>query len=359
MSASNVCILCATYNGMPYVREQIASIQAQTHRHWQLLIRDDGSTDGTLDALVNLARSDRRIQIVDDGLGNQGAAQNFARLLEQPEAAAARRLMFADQDDVWHEDKIAQSLDALEAAEAALGPDVPILVHTDLEVVDADLRPLHGSFMQFQHLQPHVRLPLKTLLMQNLVTGCTVMFNQALRRIAVPIPGEAVLHDWWLALCAAATGQIEFVARPTIRYRQHASNAVGAQGFWRSLLPTARPWSRLGAGRNAVYLKQVWQAQALASRLTERAIEVPGDAQAVLNRFLQLHRPEVSRATRLFGLHFGGIRNQGLIRNLLMTLRLLRIPSESFVLPEKDQAADQLPLTGPKFLDRSEQRKSA
>src|SRR5690606_6156085 len=125
--------------------------------------------DDTLNAVAELAREDSRIQIVDDGLGNQGAAQNFARLLERPEAAAAHRLMFADQDDVWHQDKIAQSLDALDAAEARLGADVPILVHTDLEVVDQDLRSLHRSFIQYQNLRPHLRLPLKTLLMQNVV----------------------------------------------------------------------------------------------------------------------------------------------------------------------------------------------
>lgn len=110
MSASNVCILCATYNGMPFVREQIASIQAQTHQRWQLLIRDDGSTDGTPDVVADLARNDRRIRLVIDELGNQGASQNFARLLECPEAATAKRLMFADQDDVWHTDKIARKI---------------------------------------------------------------------------------------------------------------------------------------------------------------------------------------------------------------------------------------------------------
>ena len=366
MSARNVCILCATYNGMPYVREQIASIQAQTHRDWQLLVRDDGSTDDTLNAAAELAQEESRIQIVDDGLGNQGAAQNFARLLERPEAAAAHRLMFADQDDVWHQDKIAQSLDALDAAEARLGADVPILVHTDLEVVDQDLRSLHSSFIQYQNLRPHLRLPLKTLLMQNVVTGCTMMFNHALWRVAVPIPREAVLHDWWFALCAAATGQIEFIGRPTISYRQHAANAVGAQGFWRSLLPAARPWRYLGVARDKVYLNQVAQAHALASRLAECGIEIPHDPQAVLRRFLHLHQPEVSRPARLIGLHSSGIRNQGLVRNFLMMVRLMRIPSTAYPriqVREETVASQQVPPAGPKFLARDEQaqplRKSA
>jgi hypothetical protein len=68
---------------------------------------------------------------------------------------------------------------------------------------------------------------LRQLAMQNNVTGCTMLLNKALYQIARPIPHDAPMHDWWIALVAAAFGKISFIARPTVLYRQHGKNSVG------------------------------------------------------------------------------------------------------------------------------------
>ncbi len=159
-----------------------------------------------------------RLEWIDRGGPRRGACGNFAALLRQ---SAADYVMFCDQDDVWLPEKIAGTLARMTAAEAAMGRDTPLLVHTDLAVVDESLRPLGRSFWKYVHLDVRRDTAVQRLLMQNVVTGCTTMANRALVRKASPIPPEAVMHDWWLALVAAAFGRIERVEDPTVLYRRH------------------------------------------------------------------------------------------------------------------------------------------
>ena len=78
-----------------------------------------------------------------------------------------------------------------------------------------------------------MRVDLPHLLMENKLIGCTVMINQAVRRIlqGSSLPQNARFHDGWLGLIAAAFGKISFIKEPTILYRQHENNIVGDKGF--------------------------------------------------------------------------------------------------------------------------------
>jgi hypothetical protein len=136
--------------------------------------------------------------------------------------------MLADQDDVWLPEKIEVTLAAMRALEARLGPGVPALVHTDLSVTDAALRVVEPSLVRSQVLDARTTR-LGALVAQNPVTGCTVMINRALADLVAPPFDGVAMHDWWLALSAAAFGGMDFVDRPTVLYRQHGANAVGAR----------------------------------------------------------------------------------------------------------------------------------
>ena len=145
-------------------------------------------------------------------------------------------------------EKIALTLEKMRELESACGADTPLLVHTDLKVVDSRLNELSGSLLYIQDLSAK-RDALHQLIVQNIVTGCTMMVNQALLARFVPIPEaqNCIMHDWWLAILAAAFGKIGFVETPTILYRQHGSNQVGAKNAHSLSYNWARFRDRAGA----------------------------------------------------------------------------------------------------------------
>ena len=206
LALPDIFIALATYNGARYLPQQIDSIRAQTLDHWTLLLRDDGSTDGTADILLAQATADPRTTILPDSGQRLGCVPNFSRLASAAFERGAPYLMLADQDDIWFPTKIERTLACMTGLEQRLGKAHPILVHSDLEVADRRGRRVAPSFMRFQAIRHETDEPLRMLLVQNFVTGCTVMANRALLSLALPIPPEALMHDWWFGLCAAACG---------------------------------------------------------------------------------------------------------------------------------------------------------
>src|SRR5687767_8578521 len=108
--AAHIVILLATHNGARFIEEQIWSIQKQTVSNWKLLVRDDASQDGTLELLADLARGDERIHLVAKAHGRLGIVGNFAELMRIAHAEGADYTFFADQDDVWASNKLADQL---------------------------------------------------------------------------------------------------------------------------------------------------------------------------------------------------------------------------------------------------------
>ena len=236
-------ILLGTYDGETYLTELLDSIVAQTHRGWSLTVRDDGSRDGTLAIAQDYARHHpERIVVTGRQSPSGSAARNFLELVA---ASTARYVMLADQDDVWLPDKIEVTLAAMRDLEARLGPGVPALVHTDLTVTDADLHVIERSMVRSQALDGD-ESRLGALVTQNPVTGCTVMVNRALADLVDPPFDGVAMHDWWLAVLAAAFGGLGFVDRPTVLYRQHGGNAVGARSARTLRYKVARALDRDG-----------------------------------------------------------------------------------------------------------------
>lgn len=217
---TDIQVLLATYNGQRHLPKLLDSIFNQTLK-CNILARDDGSTDGTSCILKQYAE---RVQVVEDIFGNVGARDNFNRLMM---ASTAPYVALADQDDVWEPDRLEAGMAIMIDLEERFGRHHPLLVHSDLRVCDADGNEISSSLWKFQHLNPEAR-SFSRLLVQNNVTGCTVLINRALMDLALPVPQEAIMHDWWLALVAAAAGNIDVVQRPLVEYRQHGHNQLGA-----------------------------------------------------------------------------------------------------------------------------------
>jgi len=220
-------ILMATYNGEAFVSAQIDSLLRQTKQDFVLCIRDDCSSDETFSILERYAgQYPEKIKVSRSACNSGSAKQNFLSLLQEHDDDY---LMFCDQDDVWLPDKIEHTLSAMRQAEQMYGEDTPLLVHTDLRVVGEDLTVTHPSFREMSRLD-YRRTALRQLLVENTVTGCTLMINRALRNRIVPVPDGCAMHDWWLALAASAFGRIVALEdEQTVLYRQHAANEVGAK----------------------------------------------------------------------------------------------------------------------------------
>jgi len=309
----------ASYYGAAYISEQMDSIRAQTHKQWRLLVRDDGSSDGTVDIVRSHEGSDPRVTLLTDGGESLGPGGNFASLMRSAYDEGAEYLMLADQDDTWREDKIALQLEAMKLAESRYGPTIPLLVYSDLAVADEKMRPVSDSFMCHQGIHHESKAPLKTLLTQNFVTGCASMVNRSLMQKALPVPGEVIMHDWWLALVAAAVGRIEYIPEPLVRYRQHGGNVVGAKRFRETINPMVAS-QRWDEGR--FYTAMAFeQARSLAKRLRELDQPAPRETMELIDGFTRL--PELSRLKRITTIRRLGIRKQTLSRQLLMYLRLI------------------------------------
>jgi len=242
-SEAVVEIVLGAHNGERYLPAQLDSILAQTCTTWRLTLRDDGSTDGTLAVAEEYARRfPDRLTVSARPTPSGSAARNFLELMA---ASTGRYVMLADQDDRWLPDKVAVTLAAMRRLEARLGAGVPALVHTDLSVADADLRVVAPSMVRSQLLDG-AETRLAALVTQNPVTGCTVMVNRALADLVDPPFDGVAMHDWWLAVLAAAFGGLGFVDRPTVLYRQHGGNAVGARSARTLRYKVARALDRDG-----------------------------------------------------------------------------------------------------------------
>jgi glycosyltransferase involved in cell wall biosynthesis len=274
MTSPLVDVLLATYNGSRHLAAQLDSLLAQTHANFRLLVSDDGSTDDTLDILsAYRSRLGGRLVLLSNPAPGRGVARNFENLMQASLSdGLAPWAAFCDQDDVWLPHKIETTLAAMQGLEA--GEDgVPCVVHSDLTVVGDDLAVIHPSFVQHQRFDP-AACTAASLLSINQVTGCAMMVNRTLLRMALPLPQATVMHDWWCTLIAGS-GRRVFVDTPLILYRQHGANQLGAKG--RSLSQrfvrlvkdgpgVLRRVRALGQGTRA-------QAQALCKRLQAQGLD--------------------------------------------------------------------------------------
>lgn len=307
-----VAILMSTYNAEPFLKEQINSILGQTYTNWKLFIRDDGSSDSTSLIIEEFTKKDDRIFFVNkDSIKNVGVISSFFLLLS---CVKADFYMFCDQDDVWLQSKVRLSLDRMNQQKKV---DLPTLVHTDLKVVDQNLNIINESFMEKEKLNRKSQLG--NLIIQNNVTGCTVMINNSFRNIVIDkgIPNEVIMHDWWMALVGNAIGETLFVDVPTMLYRQHNLNVVGSSSTIKKIMG--------GYGRKEIInsiIKASEQDKAFIDlyheNLSKKKLETINFAANMI------HYPRVKR---MRGLKTNNIFKSGFIRNLFFKILLFSLPT--------------------------------
>lgn len=313
-----IYILLSTYNGSKYLGGFLDSLSSQSMGDWILFVRDDGSIDNTKDMLDAFAlENPNKVRLVSDG-GNLGASGSFGKLLSNVAAKSeCKYIMFADQDDVWLPDKISKTYAKMQELEGRYDPKMPLLVHTDLTVVDKDLNVIDASFWHYQYLNPKYQ-KLHSLIMQNNITGCTMMINARLAKLALPIPSQAIMHDWWIGLVAAKFGKIGYLDSPTILYRQHSSNDTGAKRF--SYMEIAKKAFTLFQKKD-IYTAHLDKNIAQASAFLDRYSDLLGDDDTrMLYDLLSLKNSSFIRKRQILFEH--GLRKQGFVRNIALALRV-------------------------------------
>ena len=295
-----VHILLASYQGAAHIGAQLASIAAQTHGNWHLTISDDGSADDTLAICQAFAAQHPRhtVRLIEGP--RQRSTANFFHLLRTVAPASDDELFaFCDQDDVWMPDKLTRAISALRNLQPAAGQAALYAARTQL--VDEQLRPMGFSE------QPMRPLGFGNALLQNVGSGNTMVFNAAARNLLRQAGSQAVVsHDWWVyMLVSGAGGQICYTTVPSVDYRQHGGNLIGANTSWRDRQHRIK---RMLAGHfkgwNELNLAALEQCQAL---LTE-------PHRQVMHRFAEARRARLPR--RCLGVLRSGVYRQTWLGNL-------------------------------------------
>ena len=296
ISGDKITVLLASYQGASYLSEQLDSILNQTIPVSRVIVSDDGSTDGTRQILEDYCRRyPGRILLNHHVKEGQfaprpqfvpPAAMNFFWLLSGEAASdcslKADYVMLSDQDDVWKPEKTEVLLKRMKELEASLGKNHPILVHSDMEVVDRQLKQISPSLSAYQHGDLE-RKSFSQILVENPVTGGAVMMNRALAELVSQVPDCCLMHDWWIALAASCFGTISFVPEALYLYRQHGDNALGA----REIGSAGELKERMGRQQQVeeTYRKMFAQAKAFGKRYKE---SMTPETKRVLQAYLAL-----------------------------------------------------------------------
>lgn len=210
-----VMVLMSTYNGEKYIVEQIESILRQKGVELQILIRDDGSKDRTMDIITKYAN--KYPNILHYTGGNLGPAYSFLDLINKSYGCDYYAL--CDQDDVWDDDKLLIAVNMLEK----LNTTKPALYYSNLRIVDQNL-----NYFRLSHNKRREHKTKYLALTEGLMTGCTGVFNEscaALIRGNKPI--YCSMHDTWIYMICKFFGETVYDFEPHISYRQHEGNAIG------------------------------------------------------------------------------------------------------------------------------------
>lgn len=292
----DVVVLMSSFNGENYIEEQIKSIFQQEHVCVRLLIRDDGSTDDTIEIINKLTDVYEEIKLIKGQ--NIGAKASFFELIKNcPESCY---IAFCDQDDVWKKDKLYTAINHLQSYQ-----NKPAMYFSNLYVVDENL---NGYKIMFDNL---VSTNLGQALTYNNVVGCTLVVNHLLlsltkRSLSL---NPYCYHDQWISLVCSCVDGIKIPDKePHILYRQHGKNCVGAE---ENIIKKVKKSSFLN-GKNA--------RSNIAKQLNDSLNEIiTDDNKEVLDIILTYKRSLRSK----FQLIFAGYNKQGISFKIIYIISVL------------------------------------
>lgn len=266
-------ILLASYNGERYIKQQLFSLLAQTYQEWHLYVRDDGSTDTTIEIILQFAVMDERITIIKDNKGHLGCKKNFLELLQY---SNSEFVIFCDQDDVWLENKLATLVNELSVKDQT----VPQLVYCDsYSYSDGKVTP-EGVGIRATDVRDF-------LFAAGGIQGCSALFNSALRSLMLRYNGVVFMHDHLSAMLAFLFGGVTRLCVPLMLYRKHDKNVAGKQTTRLDVLVS---FFRDGWKRGVVNKDALQAIQGIAHFFGD---EVPKERKLLLDSFLEF--PSLSR----------------------------------------------------------------
>lgn len=306
-SSAHVAILLAVKDGARFLPEQLESYLQQTHRNWSVHVSDDGSIDKTVEVVQDFARRVSNLVTLRDGPCT-GFNTNFLSLLRDPNIDADY-FAFSDQDDVWCPDKLERALNLLMAQRG----DQPALYCSRTELIDHAGRHV-GLSMDFKK-PPNFR----NALVQNIAGGNTMVFNRAARQLLKKATDEhVIIHDWMsYIIVSGAGGAIFYDRKPSVRYRQHENNIIGA-----NVSASAR------LRRVKMLLRGQWQEwSSLHLQVLERLLpDMTKENRKVLEDFVLMRRAD-RLPQRCWHLWKSGVHRQTLLGQigLLVAVMLRKI----------------------------------
>lgn len=225
---NKIIVLLSTYNGEKFLQAQLESLIAQTDVDLEILARDDGSKDNTT-AILNNWQERNLLKWYSST--NLGCCKSFINLLKT--ATDNAYYAFCDQDDIWLPNKLSLTMSKMQEIEKA-NPEKPIIIHSDMNIVDEELNIIHESFWQSSGLRPDILKTFPYLCVCNCVNGCTVLMNSQARKLILEkyVEHNIIIHDVISALTVSYYGGIiDYIKEPTVLYRQHSNNVVGATHY--------------------------------------------------------------------------------------------------------------------------------
>jgi len=304
---ARVTILMCTYNGERFLAQQLDSIARQSYREWTVVVSDDGSTDATLDILRQYSAiwGEGRLTILQGP--KRGFAANFISVAcDAP--VQSQFYAWADQDDIWQANKLESAVKVLEALPSGL----PALYCGRTELI-GDSGTVIGRSPLFSR-----PASFGNALVQSLAGGNTMVFNHLARDVLCHAGGQVdiVSHDWWAYLLITGVGgEVVYDASPSILYRQHEANLIGANSGVRARIMRLRMMStgrfRDWNDKNIAALETVRSSLSADSLQTFEQFKKARDSKG-FGRFLWLYRANVYRQTCLgnLGLMLAAVLNR-------------------------------------------------
>lgn len=213
--ANRILVLVSTYNGEKFLSQQLDSILGQRGVEVFILVRDDGSKDGTMAILGNYSSRFPNVSFYQGD--NVGPCMSFFDLLTHTEGYDY--YAFCDQDDVWDSDKLSSAIEKLKNQDQ----DQPLLYCSNLKVVDEKLNFCRKAHQKCYH--PKNRY---AGLVDFYAVGCTEVFNQkAADMTKSHVRKDCLMHDSWIFMICNYFGCVVYDHEAHINYRQHGHNVVG------------------------------------------------------------------------------------------------------------------------------------
>lgn len=218
----SVLVLMSVFNGEEYISEQLDSILKQKINDVDILIRDDGSDDTSINIINNYIKKNKNISLYTGE--NIGSWKSFMDLIYSADNNYDY-YAFSDQDDVWLPDKLGVAVEMLEQMSRDCGKDIPLMyggnvcpVNKKLEKIDTGIN-LTGYSPTFGNS-----------MIQGITSGLTCVFNNAaLKKVRTCHPEYMIMHDWWLYMTVTCYGRVVYDDDAYVLYRQHEKNVCGAR----------------------------------------------------------------------------------------------------------------------------------